>query len=174
MRVPRSVLAVGGVVAAAALIGFMKPATVHALTAALVQVANTATNPVVSSEVSRTAAQTVALCIGQDVTGARTPFEEVLPGGGFGGSAYVVPDGESLMITEIDIQPQAGGKFRLLPVTTGLGGGSLEQFFEVPGDGLTHQFLFPNGLAWPSGQNIPYSVDTGIGEVCMRGYLTRS
>ena len=152
MRVPRSVLAVGGVVAAAALIGFMKPATVHALTAA----------------------QTVALCIGQDVTGARTPFEEVLPGGGFGGSAYVVPDGESLMITEIDIQPQAGGKFRLLPVTTGLGGGSLEQFFEVPGDGLTHQFLFPNGLAWPSGQNIPYSVDTGIGEVCMRGYLTRS
>lgn len=180
IRPNRSVLAVGGVILAGSLITALNPRTVRAVEVAaatvkatLVQVTNTASNPVVNSEVSRMATQTVSVCIGQTATGTRTPFEEVIPGGGMEGEEYVVPAGGSLVITEIDIQSRASGFFRLSPVTTG-SGGNIEQFFEMPGDEVTHQFLFPNGIVWPSGQNIPYSADTGIGQVCMRGYLTRS
>jgi hypothetical protein len=167
-------MAVGGVVLAAGLIAFTNPKAVHAVTAALVQVTNTASNPVVSSEVSRTAAQTVSVYSGFDAGGDRTPFHEMIPGGGLQTDAYVVPDGENFVITEIDIGTGLGGAFQLLPVTTGPDGESAAQMFQVPADSLTHQFLFPNGIVWPSGHNIPYSAASGIRVVTLRGYLTRN
>jgi hypothetical protein len=174
VRLSKSAMAVGGAVLAAGLIGFTNPKTVHALAAALVQVTNTATNPVVTAEVSRTAAQTVSLYMGQNNDGSRTPFLEMIPGGGVNSDAYVVPDGESLVITEIDIQARNAGFFQLTPVTTGSSGMNFNQLFEVPDDSATHQFLFPNGIVWPSGHNVPYSATAGIGQVVLRGYLTRS
>jgi hypothetical protein len=173
MEISRAVMAVGGVALAAA-IGFTNPKSVQAVTAALVQVANTASNPVMSSEISRTAAQTICLYSGLDDAGERTPFQAMIPGGGLESGAYVVPDGENLVITEIDIETGLGGTFQLLPVTTGPSGGSAPVTLRVPADNLTHQFLFPNGIVWPSGSNFPSYADPGLREETLRGYLTRN
>ena len=52
MRISKSVMAVGGVVLAAAAIGFTNPKAVRAaVVAAMVQVTNTAANPVITQSV---------------------------------------------------------------------------------------------------------------------------
>ena len=53
MRISKSVMAVGGVVVAAGLLTLTNPKTVHAVAAALVQVTNTASNPVVAQGIDR-------------------------------------------------------------------------------------------------------------------------
>jgi hypothetical protein len=156
-------------------IGLLAPRVAHAVVATLVQVANTASNPVVNSEVSRTAAQTISVYSGLDVAGDFTPFREMIPGGGLESEAYVVPADQSFVITEIDIGAGLGGAFQLLPVTLGPNGESAPQIFQVPGDNLTHQFVFPNGIVWPPGQSIPFSADPHeLRYMTLRGYLTRN
>ncbi|HSC56290.1 MAG TPA: hypothetical protein VLC51_03755 [Nitrospira sp.] len=174
MRISKSVMAVGGVVLAGMLIGFTNPKAVHAaVTALLVQVTNTATNPVVSSEVSRTAAQAVTVCSEIRADGAREPLQQIIAGGGFEPDTYVVPDGESFVITEMDITGGGAAIIQLSPVTTGSTGASESQIFRTSDDTTTHQFLFPSGIVWPSGQSIPFTATQGA-VFCLRGYLTRA
>lgn len=104
MRVPRSVMAVGGVVVAAAAIGFTNPKAVHAVTAALVQVTNTATNPVVTQGVGQQAGNTINLFCSVVMNGTTRPCFQVLPDGSHN-TGYTVPPGETLVITSIDLTP---------------------------------------------------------------------
>jgi hypothetical protein len=53
IRLRVSALAVGGIVLAAGLLILAAPRTVHAVAAALVQVTNTASNPVVNADATR-------------------------------------------------------------------------------------------------------------------------
>ncbi len=106
IRVPRSVVAVGSAVVAAAMIGFTNPKTVHALAAALVQVTNTASNPVVTQGTGQQAGQIIHLHCSEDTTG---PYggggcgTVVAPGGT--SQVYVVPANQSLVVTSVDLYP---------------------------------------------------------------------
>jgi hypothetical protein len=100
-RLRSSIVAVGGVAVAVGLITLATPRVVHAVAAALVQVTNTASNPVVTQSVGQQAAQTVHLTCYTYGNGACTLFS--LSGSPSG--QYVVPSNESLVITSVDILP---------------------------------------------------------------------
>ena len=99
IRLSKSVLAVGGVILAAGLITFTSPKAVHAVVAAaLVQVTNTASNPVVNSDATRSPAQIV------EIACTNVSCNAVEPGGSTDFRSYVVPQGQTLVITDIEIQ----------------------------------------------------------------------
>ncbi|HEY5380936.1 MAG TPA: hypothetical protein VIJ65_01670 [Acidobacteriaceae bacterium] len=83
------------------------PKTVHALAAALVQVTNTASNPVVTQNMGQQAAQIIHLRCTQDTIGRSGPGGCVLfsPSGNTITVPYVVPANQSLVITSVDILP---------------------------------------------------------------------
>lgn len=102
IRISRSVLAVGGTVLAAGLIAFTNPKAVHAVAAALVQVTNTAANPVVTQSIGQQAAQSVVLnCASSDASGIGACYS--LSNGWRGSTAYVVPANQSLVVTAVDV-----------------------------------------------------------------------
>jgi hypothetical protein len=104
LRLSKSVLAVGGVVLAGALITVMNPKTVHAVAAALVQVTNTASNPVVTQGVGAQAGNMVQLIC--PLALSQTNFSCFDSTGGVStNSPYTVPARKSLVITAIDVLP---------------------------------------------------------------------
>lgn len=169
IRLSKSVLAVSGVILAGGLITVMNPKTVHAVAAALVQVTNTSSNPVVSSDISFSPAQLVELfCSGGGCAG-------VEPGGALDASPYSVPAGHTLVITEVDIVSNAGGdkaQFVVVPTSVGPGGQSTDPLlYYVANDGLTHTFTLGRGVVFPTGSTFQTqgSPDT---VAFLRGYLT--
>jgi hypothetical protein len=100
IRLSKSVLAVGGVIIAAGLITFTNPKTVHALAAALVQVTNTASNPVVTQGVVQQASQIIRLyCVGDELC------IDISSMGTY--SIYTVPANQYLVINSIDVVPDS-------------------------------------------------------------------
>jgi hypothetical protein len=168
-------MAVGGVVLTAALIGFTNPKAVHAVTAALVQVTNTASNPVVSSEVSLAPAQIVELAC---TTGAEC--FQVQPGGGVTSiSGYVVPAGKTLVITDIDIYTGVSSIIGVAILSNDFSSCPLCSRFDPPllydvaQDGLTHHFSLAHGVAWPSGATLLMEGSFGFSEH-LYGYLANN
>jgi hypothetical protein len=107
MRISKSVMAVCGVVLAAALIGFTNPKTVHAVAAALVQVTNTASNPVVTQGVGAQAGNMVQLLCEYTVNSSFTGCRYIPPTGNASFGSYTVPAGVSLVLTSVDVTPSA-------------------------------------------------------------------
>ena len=170
MRISRSVMAVCGVVLAAVVIGFTNPKAVHAVvTAALVQVTNTASNPVVSSEVSLAPAQLVQLYC----NGTAKCFQ-IAAGGGVGTSAYVVPAGKTLVITDIDINTSSTGGVGFIALAPDYGVceclSTTPLVYSFAEDGVTHHFSLTHGLAWPSGGTLGFSSNASE-NVSLYGYL---
>ena len=147
MGVPRTAVAVGGVVVAAALIGFTNPKAVHAVTAALVQVTNTATNPVVTQGVGQQAGNSIHLFCSVVMDETTRPCFQVLPDGS-SNTGYTVPAGETLVITSISLTPnnivncgsdysiEIGTPTRVGAYTNIVTSSSL----------LTNHFTYPSGL----------------------------
>lgn len=96
-------MAVGGVVLAGMLIGFTNPKTVHAVTAALVQVTNTASNPVVTQGVGQQAGNLVHLVCLSDLDLNANGCAQYLPDGEI--QAFTVPSGQSLVVNAVDAYP---------------------------------------------------------------------
>jgi len=182
IRLSKSVLAVGGVVLAGGLIMVMNPRTVHAVAAALVQVTNTATNPVVTQSVTQQAAQIVEVDCTFDYPEPNGPR----PCQQLGGTGeYTVPTGQNLVITTIDISPLLtnGGT---CAGTVVLGTGPGPNFF--PGQWLPRatwahlagpqnvHFTYPTGMVFTSGQRIGFANELGpcIGTLYLYGYVTPS
>jgi hypothetical protein len=138
--------------------------------AALVQVVNTPANPVPIDEVSLSAAQTVAIWCQKGTVGL---CSQILPGGGLETTTYSVPSGQNLVITGIDVTSTAGSEtcfFSILPVNASTGR-TFSQAVFVPGDGLTHQFTFRNGIVWPPSSPIQQFGCNNL-DTILRGYLT--
>jgi hypothetical protein len=108
MRISRTVMAVGGVVLAAAMIGFTNPKAVHAVTAALVQVTNTASNPAVTQSVGAQAGNMVHLSCTAYMEFGNAGCAQVSADGSAASLDYTVPVGESLVITSVDLAPKPG------------------------------------------------------------------
>src|ERR1039458_6181334 len=97
----RSVISTGGVAAAALLLALASPRAVQALGEQLVNIANTATHPAIVEEVPHLASHLVTLQGYAAGNGISEPFLQQPPDG-FAGSPFVVPAGQSYVITSID------------------------------------------------------------------------
>ena len=186
-RISRSVLTVSGVILAGGLIAFTNPRTVHALAAALVQVTNTAANPVVTQSVGAQATNLVHLTCSSTASDgacslAPSPASSTTPQ-----AAFIVPNGQSLVITAVDIYPNAPfwvsgcnlvHQDELVPTGTVQVG---TQFWLVYNTSL--HMAYPSGMLFPAGtamyQNLavyPSNTQPACGQardlIDLYGYLT--
>jgi len=170
MRISKSVFAVGGVVLAGCLFTVMNPRSVHAVAAALVQVTNTASNPVVNADATRSAAQIVEIYCNPAFS-----CNSVAPGGAVDPTDYTVPAGQSLVITDIEILTQSGSYLSVFNIayqpSPGFVGSYYGPYYHVASDGLTHHFALQRGIVWPSGGALRPFGTLGL-QATLHGYLT--
>lgn len=162
LRSNQSVFAVAGVIFAGTLITAMSPSTVHAVVetaatavkATLVQVTNTASSPVVTQSIGQQAAQAVHLTCNS--TGLTCALFSVSGGSS---ESYVVPAGQSLVVTAVDIMPT---QIYLSPtcsvehqdglyLTTSTGS-AYSQLWIV--NSVSVHYSYPSGMVFPSGSSI--------------------
>jgi hypothetical protein len=172
------VMGIGGVVVVAGVFAtaltLIAPRVAHAAAAAIVQVANTIANPAVTQDTSRAASQIIHLTTnGKAVVSpaTMTQLRQYITGGTFG-PPYVVPTGENLVITSIEVSVStAGGSYLNLYDNTTTG---QREYWYLPNPGLT-QLQFPSGLVFPAGTPV-YVYIGGTSQspmvVDMHGYLT--
>jgi hypothetical protein len=85
---------------------------------------------------------------------------------------YVVPGGQNLVVTSVDIISTAAPRTAFLslfltppPFSVGV--------WEVPGDGFTHSFQYPGGLVFPAGFKFASgNMDFDNGLPILQGFLT--
>jgi len=176
MRMSKSVLAVGGVVLAAALITVMNPRTVHAVAAALVQVTNTASNPVVTQNTNQQATQ--LLQMGCNIT--TTPDER----GNGSAICGTVPSNQSFVVTAVDIALKDDYDFCVTGNTYDeslqIGGtNSIVYTWTLSFNGQTYSptthFIYPSGIAFPPDSVVEAAESGGCPAIFrLTGYLTNN
>lgn len=183
IRLSKSVLAVGGVVLAAGLIGVTNPKTVHALAAALVQVTNTASNPVVTESTDHQAGQLVNLQC--DGVSGRNCFPISSTTGNTQGGSFQVPAGKSFVVTAVDIttlstDPQCGGSRNFWLDSTNDSGMTTNLTRWWIGPNGNYHFTYPTGFVIGSGSSVSVDDDNACYSqslayddfVMVQGYLT--
>jgi hypothetical protein len=190
IRLSKSVLAVGGVVLAGSLITLMEPKTVHAVAAALVQVTNTAANPVVTQSIGQQAAQSVDLeCVPSVIPGNGTCY--VVTDGSRGSTPYVVPANQSLVITAVDV-------YTFVAVNEAVNGepacnagredgvsssGGAPLVWEIVNNTSPTHFTYPSGVVFAPSSPVTMSskhytagldAECGGDQILLYGYLTAS
>jgi hypothetical protein len=181
IRLSKSVLAVGGVVLAAGLITFTNPKTVHAVAAALVQVTNTASNPVVTQSTSQQATQLVQLTCNITTSGEA---RGVGSGQCHGLPTGTVPSNQSLVVTAVDISLTnllgscvTGGTY---PENLQVEGSSTVAYtwtlsFSGPTFEPTTHFTYPSGIVFPPNSMLVASEISGCpADFELTGYLTNN
>jgi hypothetical protein len=177
------------------------PRAAHAVAAALVQVTNTASNPVISQSIGNQAAQIVEIECGVvpgsaiDLPGGAYNLGcAAVPATGFIGSLppqfsqYTVPAGETLVATSLDIlsgsaagSPCMSSAFAQLvtevPVSGGLGTlqSSARESWIVPSGAGTVHYTYPSGILFSPGTILSFAQN--LGSACtvtidLHGYLT--
>jgi hypothetical protein len=172
----RLLTGLGGVMIAAMLATLLAPKSVHAVVATLVQVANTAVAPAITQNVPTLASQIVTLSatVNADSFTKVSPFYQISPQANAGGSAYITPTGQSLVITSIEFSPSAGGGTLNLQFLDGFDLDTYEQW-KVTADSITN-LQYPTGIV--IGPNVaPIVVPSGGSttaafNVYLHGYLT--
>jgi hypothetical protein len=165
IRLSKSVLAVGGVILAAGLITVMNPRTVHAVAAVLVQVTNTASNPVVAQGIDKQATQIVELTCGYTLV-PKAPDNvcslENADGTPGGTTYYTVPNGQSLVIDSVDITtgiqagtPCGSSAFVELSVENPATTQELaREWWLLPAGTGTAHYVYPSGIVLPGGTGV--------------------
>jgi hypothetical protein len=154
LHLSKSVLAVGAVVLAGGLMSVMNPKTVHAVAAALVQVTNTASNPVVTQSVGAQAENLVHLVCSSTLSEISTACVRYAPDGSTI-SNFTVPAGKFLVITGVDVLPTGVGgcpgpySLALNGVGTQPGGFYLE--LTTANGMVTTHFTYPSGTVIGAG-----------------------
>jgi hypothetical protein len=112
----------------------------RATAAALVEVASTGTAPALTLDISKSASQHVELTCGS--------FSDHCVAGNTS-TPYVVPTGQNLVVTSVDISTAGTGGRDTLSILTPLG--AARNIWAVPNDGFTHSFQYPSGIVFPGG-----------------------
>jgi hypothetical protein len=167
----RSVISTGGVAAAALLLALASPRAVQALGEQLVSIANTATHPAVVEEVPHFASHLVTLQGYATSNYLSEPFLQQTPNG-FAGTPFVVPAGQTFVITGIDIMPVDTA----LPTDTSViqvqdSGAGLYGVWTVAGS-VTTEFQYPSGILVESGKALTMNSTLTGTLVKLHGYLT--
>jgi hypothetical protein len=106
-----------------------------------VNVANPATAPALTMDISKSALRYVELICTNNPSGNCTQVS---------GGTYIVPSGQNLVVTSVEITgtPVGGGGMSLYVFSHSSGGDQ----WVVPNDGNTHSFQFPgSGIVYPAG-----------------------
>jgi hypothetical protein len=188
IRISRSTLSWGGIAVAAALFTLAVPRAAHAVAAALVQVTNTASSPVIAQSIGQQAAQIVEIeCGYQPGTQTKRGCNLIPATGIFPSPApdeYIVPDGQTLVVTSVDIlSGSAAGSPCMSPALAyvvalpmlGAEFGMARKYWIVPSGAGTVHYVYPSGILFSSGLVIN-GVQNGT-TACtltldMHGYLT--
>jgi hypothetical protein len=148
MQFSKSVLAAGGIVLAVALIIFTNPKAVHAVAAALVQVTNTASNPVVTQSVEQMTQVQI--------------FCEVGPCKDSGGNVYVIPSSLNLVVTAIDLTGCASFQTTAVLQQVSPPPYSLPGFpripISLPATANTTHLVYPSGIQFSGMTTLSYSI----------------
>lgn len=169
----KAVSALGGIFLAALLIAALAPKATRGIAAALVQVTNTATNPVQNQDITTSASQLLTLICRFGTNGVGNCFPP-----GTNSTPYTVPDSQNLVITEVEIITPGGGSVARFSIATSGGQG-----WAVANDGTTHAFQFPRGgVVVLGGEGFSGTVSSSVDGaasfvaaeigVIMHGYLT--
>ncbi len=180
MRISRSVMAVGGVVLAAGLIAFTNPKTVHAVAAALVQVTNTASNPVVGQSITEQAAQLVDVDCGVSYYPNCAPVYPSNGTNGYPSFSYMPPANQSFVITAVDITAnQSCSSPTSVYLYINYGPNvvpGLHRWYLQPKSGTVH-FAYPSGIVVSPQTYLTSGYDASTCPVAyfnLYGYLTNN
>ena len=170
---------IGGAVAAVAMLGLLTPRAAHAIAAALVQVTNTAANPVITQSVNSQAAQTIDIGCIEASPGGQAACTTVSGGGQYATPpGYTVPANQTLVITGVDITPywtttiaQCAGASSITVTTNG----AFRKGWQFTGGSTVH-YTYPTGFLLGPGCNslgdYVSPVSACAASVEMHGYLT--
>ena len=160
------------------------PKAAHAITAALVQVVNTAANPAVTQDVSKLASQIVTLTPSPTADGVDLPphqktlLYQMFPNGTIAATPYVVPAGQSLVVTSMDVTGGYSGVSGVNEVGMyNAASGTIREDFYIPTQlGAASSLSFGSGLVFPPGES-PGVINFGISSTdsvfgIVHGYLT--
>jgi hypothetical protein len=168
------------------------PRAAHAVAAALVQVTNTASSPVISQSIGNQAAQIVEIECGVVPGSTYNLGCASVPATGFTSSLppqfspYVVPAGETLVVTSLDIlsgsaagSPCMSSAFAQLetnvPISPGTFYSSSRESWIVPSGAGTVHYVYPSGILFSPGTNIESFTNATTSctlMIDMHGYLT--
>jgi hypothetical protein len=169
----KSVISFAGVAAAALLLAISSPRTVHALGvvgATLVRITNTAEVPAISEEVPHLASRSVTLVGFVASPSYGEPFLQMTPQGTVPETAFVVPAGQSFVITGVDVTPPNSA-----PAWVNVGsyaGGWYGSWSTA--SAASAEFQYPTGIVVGNGQELAiYGSEEGL-SVIVHGYLTNN
>jgi hypothetical protein len=165
-------LPVAAAASLAVVLSLAAPRAVHAISAALVNVTNTAASPAIGQGVDRLASQNVMLVSVETSPALASPLGRMSPDGTYSLSAFVVPSGQSLVITSIDVYPHSAGTFNFA-IANGVSGNPRE-FGTLQGP-YTMLFQYSSGVVFPAGESVQfvnYSTSPDVMAVTAHGYLT--
>jgi hypothetical protein len=164
------------VTAAVAVLGLSTPKAAHAVAAALVQVTNTFANPVISQQTSTAASQLVMLTTpGAELlaNGQMLTLNQVVPGQSASGSSYVVPTGQNLVVTAMDVTPLNSGTSQVI-LAENTQTSTIGLTYVVTTSTATVQARYP-GIVYPAGTSVVVEYNgpnNGNVIVAVYGYLT--
>ncbi|MGB8540931.1 MAG: hypothetical protein WCD49_04760 [Candidatus Acidiferrales bacterium] len=173
MRSAKNVLmAVGAMVLAAMLLSVMAPKAVHAVTATMVEVVNTTSNPVPSQDIYRLPAKNVQLVCNASVNNCAIAEQN----GTFDASTpWKVPSGMDFIITDVEITTIGTGSATTSSFAVGWTppGGKLIGFaWQVLNNGATTEYQFTNGIVILAGSTPTPEFGPSVNFAAVRGYLT--
>jgi hypothetical protein len=172
----KSVLAVTATIVAAGLITLMSPKTVHAVAAALVEVTNTASNPVVTQSTSQQATQLVHMNCNIPTSADARGNGSILCG--------FVPSNQSLVVSAVDIALRNDLDFCVTGRTYAenlqvAGSGAVTYTWTLTFDGVTFgpttHFIYPSGIVFPPNSTVEAAEGGGCpANFEITGYLTNN
>jgi hypothetical protein len=132
MRLAKGMLmGIGALALVTSLFNLLAPRAMRATAAALVEVASTGTAPALTVDISKSASQHVELTCGS--------FSDHCVAGNTS-TPYVVPAGQNLVVTSVDISTAGTDGRDTLSILTPLG--AARNIWADPNDGFTHSFHF--------------------------------
>jgi hypothetical protein len=179
MNIVRKIMVgLGSLVVVALVLALASPRAVRAVVTTLVTIQNNLANPVVTEPATSTATQIETLyCNLSSAPGAGLlGCQLVMPGGALGTTSYIVPAGQNLVITDVEIDSPGGGGIQFVGLQPTAAaqlapGGNSTPVWYFSNDGQTHEYQLGPGFVWPAGN--PIFVNGLIGAtVFLRGYLT--
>ena len=171
-RLTKRMLQAAGVCAVVGMLTVAAPKAAHAITAALVQVVNTAANPAVTADVSRIVSQNLMLLnFSGFAPGVSGSLYQQNADGSVVGTPFTVPAGQNFVMTSLDVWLANSSGFSKIDLL----GNTPRESFVVNSSQGTVQYQFPSGIVF--GPNSSLSILNGSESCCnaavtAHGYLT--
>jgi hypothetical protein len=161
----RTLMGWGAIALAVSLLILAAPKAAHAIVATLVQVANTSANPAITQDVSKLASQNVQIYCNAAFP-ATVACTQILPDGSSTGAPYVVPTGQRLIITTVQLMAFGADNPELF-----VGQGETARGVWILTAAGSFQFQYPSGIVFASERTLLFTGGAHSGPAYFNGYL---